>query len=180
MRILEELAKLRLRRISPTRRVGCWSPVPILDAVLNTGDLQERRVVVLSSDGGPPWLAQGVCNVRTHALTKGLRPVLAKHGLRHKSSQVKLFLYSTSAQLAGPYNGGRSAAPRCERRWLERERTQQERTGAPAQRRQKTARGAASAAWSVLRVQAEARQISPAVRARRDGYQGGDGREAAR
>ena len=44
MRILEDLAKLRLRRISLTRRVGCWSPVPILDAVLNTGDLQERRV----------------------------------------------------------------------------------------------------------------------------------------
>ena len=34
--------------------------VPILDAVLKTGDLQDRRVVVLSSDGGPPWLAQGV------------------------------------------------------------------------------------------------------------------------
>ena len=44
IRRLEELAKLRLRRISPTRRVGCWSPVPILDAVLNTGDLQERGV----------------------------------------------------------------------------------------------------------------------------------------
>ena len=44
IRSLEELAKLRLRRISLTRRVGCWSPVPILDAVLNTGDLQERRV----------------------------------------------------------------------------------------------------------------------------------------
>ena len=73
IRRLEELAKLRLRRISPTRRVGCWSPVPILDAVLNTGDLQERRVVVLSSDGARlGWLR--VCNVRTHALTKGLRP----------------------------------------------------------------------------------------------------------
>ena len=58
--ILEDLANLRLRRISPSRRVGCWSPVPILDAVLNTGVLQDRRVVVLSSDGGPPWLAQGV------------------------------------------------------------------------------------------------------------------------
>ena len=69
MRILEDLAKLRLRRISLTRRVGCWSPVPILDAVLNTGDLQERRVVVLSSDGGPPWLAQGV--YVTYALSKG-------------------------------------------------------------------------------------------------------------
>ena len=52
IRRLEELANLRRRRISPTRRVGCWSPVPILDAVLNTGDLQDRRVVVLSSDGG--------------------------------------------------------------------------------------------------------------------------------
>ena len=60
IRILEDLANLRRRRISPTRRVGCWSPVPILDAVLNTGDLQTSRVVVLSSDGGPPWLAQGV------------------------------------------------------------------------------------------------------------------------
>ena len=44
IRSLEELANLRRRRISSTRRVGCWSPVPILDAVLNTGDLQERRV----------------------------------------------------------------------------------------------------------------------------------------
>ena len=44
IRRLEELANLRRRRISPTRGVGCWSPVPILDAVLNTGDLQERRV----------------------------------------------------------------------------------------------------------------------------------------
>ena len=60
IRRLEELANLRRRRISPTHGVGCWSPVPILDAVLNTGDLQERRAVVLSSDGGPPWLAQGV------------------------------------------------------------------------------------------------------------------------
>ena len=60
IRSLEDLANLRRRRISLTRGVGCWSPVPILDAVLNTSDLQERRDGVLSSDGGPPWLAQGV------------------------------------------------------------------------------------------------------------------------
>ena len=54
IRSLEELANLRRRRISRTRGVGCWSPVPILDAVLNTGDLQERRVVVLSSERRPP------------------------------------------------------------------------------------------------------------------------------
>ena len=60
IRIWEDLANLRRRRISLTHGVGCWSPVPILDAVLNTGDLQERRDGVLSSDGGPPWLAQGV------------------------------------------------------------------------------------------------------------------------
>ena len=60
IRRLEELANLRRRRISPTHGVGCWSPVPILDAVLNTGDLQAYVTGVLSSDGGPPWLAQGV------------------------------------------------------------------------------------------------------------------------
>ena len=60
IRSLEELANLRRRRISLTRRVGCWSPVPILDAVLNTGDLQAHVPGVLSSDGGPPWLAQGM------------------------------------------------------------------------------------------------------------------------
>ena len=43
IRILEDLANLRLGRISSTRRVACWSTVLILDAVLNTGDLQERR-----------------------------------------------------------------------------------------------------------------------------------------
>ena len=102
MRILEDLAKLRLRRISLTRRVGCWSPVPILDAVLNTGDLQERRVVVLSSDGGPPWLWLRGCNVRTHALTKGLRPVLAKHGLRQNE-------WSWSPASRGVYEHARAA-----------------------------------------------------------------------
>ena len=60
IRSWEELASLWLRRISLTHGVGCWSPVPILDALLNTGDLQERRDGVLRSDGGPPWLAQGV------------------------------------------------------------------------------------------------------------------------
>ena len=60
IRSLEELANLRRRRISPTHGVGCWSPVPILDAVLNTGDHQAHVTGVLSSDGGPPWLAQGV------------------------------------------------------------------------------------------------------------------------
>ena len=54
IRSWEELANLRRRRISLTRGVGCWSPVPILDAVLNTGDLQERRVVVRSSERRPP------------------------------------------------------------------------------------------------------------------------------
>ena len=43
IRSLEEPASLWLRQISATHGVGCWSPVPILDAVLNTGDLQERR-----------------------------------------------------------------------------------------------------------------------------------------
>ena len=78
-----------------TRRVACWSTVLILDAVLNTGDLQERRVVVLSSERRPPWLAR-VCactcmHMRARALTKGLRPLLPKRGLRHKRGQGACF-----------------------------------------------------------------------------------------
>ena len=61
-RSLEQLANLRRRRISRDAegRMLAWSPVPILDAVLNTGDLQERRVVVRSSERRPPlgWLAR--------------------------------------------------------------------------------------------------------------------------
>ena len=62
IRRLKELANLRRRRISLTRRVGCWSPVPISEAVINTGDLQERR------SGRAQQRAETAL-----ALTKGLR-----------------------------------------------------------------------------------------------------------
>ena len=49
----------------------------------------------------PGWL--WVCNVRTHALTKVLRPLfLAKHGLRHKHgikySSLRVRLFQTHPQ----------------------------------------------------------------------------------
>ena len=71
--------------------VGCWSPVPILDAVINTGDLQERRTVVLRSDGGPPWLAQGVC-IHMHMLARAFTKSSArflKRGLRRLGTRFR-------------------------------------------------------------------------------------------
>ena len=74
IRSLEELAnKFAAQTRFPIRRgsdAGRPSRFWTLSSTLATS--RSAAPGVLSSDGGPPWLA--LCNVRTHALTKGLRP----------------------------------------------------------------------------------------------------------